>query len=120
MKKVIIAGSRNFEDYSVAREFIQSTIDSVTESKSVIIISGGCRGADKLGERYAIENGLDLEVFKADWARYKKAAGPIRNREMVLASDVVICFWDNKSKGTRSLIELANKNAKPVYVKIIK
>ena len=119
MKRVIIGGCRDFNDYSIAREFIADTLAQLAISENITIISGGCRGADKLGERYATENGLMLEIYKADWIRYKRAAGPIRNKEMVLVSDAVICFWDGQSKGTKSLAELARKNGKAVFIKKI-
>ncbi len=119
MKKIVITGSREFDDYETAKEYIDRILNHYYNNESVTIISGGCRGADLLGEKYALENNLNIEIYKADWSIYKKAAGPIRNKEMVLKSDAVICFWDNKSKGTKSLIELAEKTGKKVYVKII-
>ncbi|MBQ8495398.1 MAG: DUF2493 domain-containing protein [Clostridia bacterium] len=82
-------------------------------------MSGGCRGADKLGERYAEENGIPTERYSADWQRYGRAAGPKRNEEMAKAADLVICFWDGNSRGTASLIACATKNGKTVRVKMI-
>lgn len=117
MKRIIIAGCRNFEDYGIAKEFIKHILNTHYRNDDVTILSGGCKGADLLGEKYAAEYGLELEIYKADWARYKKVAGPIRNREMVSVCDGVICFWDDKSRGTRSLIDLAKKNGKEIYIK---
>lgn len=119
MKKIIIAGSRDFNDYKMAKEYIKSILDSEFCNEEIIIISGGCRGADVLGEKYALENNLNVEIYKANWSKYKKAAGPIRNKKMISRSDGVICFWDNKSKGTKSLIELAKKEGKRIYIKMI-
>lgn len=77
------------------------------------------RGADRIGEQYAKENGLKKTIFKAEWGKYGRAAGPIRNEEMAKIADCVICFWDGKSAGTKSMINLAKKYNKPVYINIV-
>ena len=115
MKKVIIAGCRNFNNYSVAEIFI----DECIKNENVVIISGGCKGADRLGEIYAQKHGIEIIKFPAEWSRYGKAAGPIRNRKMAEDADIIICFWDKKSRGTKSLIDYAEKLNKKVYVKYI-
>ena len=78
----------------------------------MIFISGGCRGADSLGERYAAENGFETEIYPAVWGKYGRAAGPKRNKEIAEISDYIICFWDGKSKGTTSLLNFAEKYGK--------
>ncbi len=86
----------------------------------ITIISGGAQGADTLAEQFAKEFHLENKIFKADWNKYGKAAGPIRNEEMVKSSEFVIAFWDYKSKGTKSTIDFAEKhsvNCKIVNVK---
>ena len=85
----------------------------------IIIISGCASGADTLGERYAVENGFKIEKYPADWQKYGKSAGPRRNLQMAEACDFVICFWDGKSRGTRSMIEYAKQCGKPVKIKMI-
>ena len=89
------------------------------KENTIIIVSGGARGADLLGERYAQENGFAIERYPADWDRYGKSAGPRRNREMAKAGDYVICFWDGESRGTKSMIEYAKVFGKPVTIKKI-
>ncbi len=69
-----------------------------------------------MGERYAREHGIPLEIIRADWDRYGAAAGPVRNEEIVKISDAITCFWDGKSKGTKSLIELAKQYKKPLKI----
>ena len=60
-----------------------------------------------------------IEIFKAQCNKYGKSAGPIRNELMVQNCDFVIAFWDGKSKGTRNLIQLAQKyNRKTTIVDI--
>lgn len=72
-----------------------------------------------LGERYALENGFEIERYIADWAKYGRSAGPKRNKQMAEVSDYVICFWDGGSKGTKSMIEYAKKYNKPIKIKKI-
>ncbi|WQJ53354.1 MAG: GTP-binding domain protein [Wendovervirus sonii] len=113
--KVAIVGSRSFNDYDNLKDFIkmiciQNNIEIDT------IVSGGARGADKLGEQYAKENGYDLTVFPAEWDKYGKRAGFIRNEYIIDACDVCIAFWDGKSHGTKHDIELCKIKDKPCYI----
>ena len=71
-----------------------------------VVVSGRANGADKLGERWAMENGIEVDIHKADWARYKRGAGPRRNAEMAEVSDVAVGFWDGKSSGTGGMIKI--------------
>ena len=117
--RIVVAGSREFTDYNVAEAFIDQCITPANGDSSLIFISGGCRGADKIGEMYAKSHGFQIEVFPADWEKYGRKAGPIRNRQMAQAADMVICFWDGKSKGTKSMIECAVRAGKAVMIKRI-
>ncbi len=114
----MVAGCRDFADYSFAKEKIDVCISKIKNEYKLIFVSGGCKGTDMLGERYAKENGYEIERYIADWDRYGKSAGPKRNKEMAEISDFVICFWDGKSRGTESMINYAKAKGKPV--KIIK
>lgn len=109
--KVVIAGGREFNDYELLREICDGVIPVVPE-----IVSGGARGTDKLGEQYAKEKGYDLKVFPADWNKHGKGAGPIRNRQMAEYGDMLIAFWDGKSKGTKNMIDTSKKLGLIVYV----
>lgn len=118
--RVVVAGCRDYENYGEAKEFIGACLAELQAETPVIFLSGGCRGADKLGERYAEESDIPTERYPADWKRYGRAAGPKRNEAMVNAADLVICFWDGASKGTASLLSYAAKCGKPVKIKYIK
>lgn len=118
-KRVVIAGSRGFCDYEAACRFIDQCL-ALYEQEEIIVLSGGARGADALGERYAYERGLAIERYPAQWQIYGKAAGIRRNQQMAEACDLVICFWDGESRGTSSMIALAKKHNKAVYIKEIK
>ena len=109
--KVIIAGSRNGTDYQTVENAIE-----LSEYKITKIISGGCRGVDKLGEHYAKEHKIPLEVIEADWAKYGKAAGPKRNQQMAEKADALIAILYPRSKGTRSMIKIALKQGLKVFI----
>lgn len=120
IKRVAVAGCRHYEDYCEAKEYIDFCISEIRKKYTLIIVSGGCRGADSLGERYAAENGFETEIYPADWEKYGRAAGPKRNKKIAEISDYIICFWDGKSRGTKSLLSFAEKAGKPVKIKLIK
>ncbi len=104
MFRVIIAGSRFFNNYN----FLKRKCEKILENKKkVTILSGGCRGTDKLGEDFAKEKGYDLEVYLAEWNIHGKAAGPIRNTEMVDKADALIAFVGKGSVGTKDVIKKA-------------
>ncbi len=117
--RVVIAGCRNYNNYAEAKRFIDRCLSRILKENEIIIVSGGCSGADMIGERYAKESGFKIERYPANWGKFGKSAGPKRNEEMARIADFVICFWDNESKGTKSMIELAKKHGKPVKIKII-
>ena len=73
------------------------------------IVSGTANGADKLGEKYALETIFNLKKMPANWDLYGKSAGYVRNEEMAKYADACVCFWDGKSKGTKHMIDLARK-----------
>jgi len=111
--KIIIAGSRNFNDYNLLKT---SCDNLLTQFTNIEIVSGTARGADKLGERYAREKGYDIKQFPANWDKFGKSAGYIRNDEMAKYSDMLIAFWDGTSKGTKHMIDLANKRGIKVEI----
>ena len=110
--RIIVAGGRDFTDYALLSETLDVILKRYT-LREVQIVSGCCRGADALGEQYAREHGIPVVRFPADWQAYGKAAGPIRNRKMAeYASEgegILVAFWDGKSRGTASIIRLAEK-----------
>lgn len=111
--RVAIIGSRNFNNYDLVVETLLEYENMIT-----LIVSGGAKGADKLGERWAKENNKELLLFYPDWKKYGKSAGVIRNKEIIENSDIVFAFWDGTSKGTKHSIDLSNKLNKEI--KIIK
>ncbi|MEE0264018.1 MAG: DUF2493 domain-containing protein [Acutalibacteraceae bacterium] len=119
IKRIVIAGCRDYNNYTEAKKYIDECISDIKKDNTIIILSGGSNGADKIGERYAKENDFQIELFLADWKRFGKSAGPKRNKLMAEATDYVICFWDGKSRGTKSMIEYAQMYDKPLKIKYI-
>ena len=111
--RIVVAGSRDFHDYSLLSAELDKHLAGQT---NITIVSGTARGADKLGERYAAEHNLRIERFPAEWEKYHKGAGPIRNAQMVESADAVIVFWDNESSGTKNIIECARKENIPYKI----
>ena len=103
--RVIVAGSRTITDCN----WIYEELDKYKNHMSVIL-SGHANGVDKIGEKYAKDNGIKLEVYPADWKRYGRSAGYIRNAEIVQKADGLIAFWDGESKGTEHVIKEALGN----------
>ena len=122
MYKIIIAGSRTFDDYEGLVDCLDEQILELIEQNDVTddieIVSGGAKGADKLGERYAKEKGYGLKVFKADWNKYGKSAGYRRNEQMAEYADAALIFWDGESKGSAHMIKLAQN--KGLFVRVVR
>jgi len=103
--KLIIAGSRTFTDYQYLKKYLDIILSTVDED--IEIVSGACRGVDKLGELYAREYGYPVKLFTPDWKKNKLGAGPIRNKQMAEYATHCVCFWDGESKGTLHMINTA-------------
>lgn len=113
----MVAGSRGFSDYKLMKDSLDTLL---SDAEDVIIVSGGARGADRLAEKYAEENDMKMERYPADWDRYGKGAGFMRNSEMVNMSDCAVFFWDGKSNGTKdSITKAKRRKAEMDFVKII-
>ncbi len=115
--RVVVAGCRDYNNYDEAKGYIDSYLSDI-KTDNIIIVSGCASGADTIGEQYAEEKGYTVEKYPADWKVYGRSAGPKRNKQMAEVCDFVLCFWDGKSKGTKSMIDYAMKYNKPI--KIIK
>lgn len=107
--KVAVIGSRGFNNYNVVKDKLDS-ISGIT-----LIVSGGAMGADTLGERYAIENGIPTKIYKPDWSK-GRGAGFLRNTDIINEADIVVAFWDGKSRGTLDSIQKAEKQGKKVLI----
>ena len=109
--KVIVAGSREFTDYQVVCRVLHAHRQQITQ-----IITGGARGADRLGYRWSWKHQVPHKLFRADWERFGKSAGVRRNHQMAQAGDVLIAFWDGQSPGTAHMVQCMRQLGKPVVV----
>ena len=116
--RIAIVGSRNFKD----RNFVSNTVSKHINNGDCLV-SGGARGVDTWAEEIVpiLNSGLlnftiTKKIFKADWDKYGKKAGYLRNIDIIEYSDFVLAFWDGKSKGTKHSIDLAIKSGKPLNI----
>jgi hypothetical protein len=112
--KTIIAGSRSGMKYmDVITAFVrfQEVIGPVTE-----VVCGKAQGVDTYGEKVANARRIPVKHFPADWNKYGKGAGPIRNREMAGYADALLAVWDSKSNGTRDMISQATRRGLKVLI----
>jgi len=112
---LILCGTRTFDDYDLLCEKVGFYL-SRRALRNVTVLSGGCRGADKAGERWARENSVPILEFPAEWDKHGKSAGYIRNKQMAEKGTHLIAFWDGKSKGTEMMIRLAREHGLKVRV----
>jgi hypothetical protein len=108
-----IVGSRDFDDLEYMRSCIP-IISSQYDIKS--IVSGGARGADTLSEQIAKDLNIPFKHFYADWDKFGKSAGFLRNKDIVEACDVVAAFPLGESRGTKDTIKQARKANRPVFI----
>ena len=115
--KLLVCGSRDYADY----ETLALTLDAFDHYDPVTLVIEGCAtGADSLGERWATERSIPIDHHPADWDRYGKSAGPIRNREMAdEAPDLVVAFYSdraNPSRGTANMVATARQRGIDVVI----
>lgn len=112
--RYLICGDRNWDDIERIAQFIS------TLPPDSVIIEGEARGADSIARECALEMGLEVVKFPADWKKFGKGAGPIRNLQMITEGrpDVVVAFHNNlsASKGTKNMVETARKHGLNVLI----
>ncbi len=126
--KVAVIGGRDFSNHIFAFE----KLSKLNKMQTIVeIVSGGATGADAIGKAYASHNSITYKEFPALWSdlshsdalirerhgrKYDARAGFRRNRDIVNYADIVIAFWDGKSKGTVDSIKYANEIKKPLKI----
>ena len=115
MTKLLVTGSRTI----MYGKLIFSILDLIKAKHGFDeIIVGDARGVDMVTLNWCLSQSPSMyyKVYKADWKKYGKAAGPIRNKEMVKDCDFGIGIWDGKSRGTKHCIGELKKAGKLVEV----
>jgi len=104
---ILVCGSRTWTD----RQLIAAELMEIRSKKGLhLVIHGAARGADRLAGIVAKELGVPVREYPANWDAYGRAAGFIRNEAMVDSKpDLVLAFWDGRSKGTKHTVEYAQK-----------
>jgi len=120
--KLAVVGSRTFNNFELLNEIIWGIFGDICVpelGKLDTIISGGAKGADSIAKRWALINepvGIKYIEHLPEWNEHGKKAGYIRNQFIINDCDILLAFWDGKSKGTKHSIELAKKAKKPTFI----
>jgi hypothetical protein len=109
--RTIVAGSRECTDMAL----LEAAMAECGWMPS-IVISGGAKGADRLGEEWARQHGIPVERHPADWDRFGRSAGHRRNAEMAACAEALVALWDGRSPGTQGMIGIARKQGLRVHV----
>jgi len=109
--KYAIVGSQKFSSLHLVESFIKKHLP--IEST---VVTGDAEGVDSLVYLLCTELHIPVDPIKAEWTKYGKAAGMIRNPTIIKQADKVLAFWDGKSKGTKNAIDLARKHKKPLLI----
>lgn len=111
--KLAISGSRHYNNYE---EFSQILYHFLHRNLLECIITGDATGADSLAEKFSIRNNIPIKIFRADWKKYGKSAGPIRNKEIISDATHLLAFPSKFGKGTQNTIDHAKNKGIPIYV----
>jgi len=109
--KLAVVGGRDFNNIALLEQTLNQYKDKIT-----LVISGGAKGADTLAEQWAKSNNIIVKVFKPDWEKYGRSAGPRRNKLIIQECEECIAFWDGKSTGTANSIFICKKLNKKVDI----
>jgi hypothetical protein len=113
--KVIVAGCRMFAN----KDFLYEQMDQMYTGLISEVVCGMARGVDSLGRSWAIDRKIPVKEFPANWERYGKRAGILRNQQMADYADRAIIFWDYASKGTENMIkEMRNRSKLAIIIPI--
>ena len=114
--KLIVAGGRDFYDYQLLSDTLFNMSSGIYVDYAISIVSGMAGGADRMGYLFAKEHQVKIYGYPANWDKYGKRAGFMRNEVMGDFADGLLAFWDGKSRGTKHMIDYMTKLNKPVHV----
>ena len=110
--RLLVCGSRSWQDRGLIYVWL-------THLQPRLVIHGAARGADTLAGEVAKALNIPVRVFPADWLKWGRRAGPLRNQQMLDAGlpDKVIAFWDGESRGTLDMIKRAKADVEVIIVR---
>lgn len=123
--RILVCGSRDWDDFGYFKSAVAANLlgwrSLAGDDPDFVIIEGGARGADAAAAEFAHTWCCDHDQFTADWENFGKAAGPIRNQQMLDEGtpDLVLAFVNKplaESRGTADMVSRAIKAGVPVYV----
>lgn len=113
--RLLVTGSRDWTDRARARKELKQVVDE--HGLPATLIHGDARGLDRIAAHEARQLGMDIETYPADWARWGRRAGAIRNEQMVASrADLCLAFPLPSSRGTFDCIRRAERAGIPVRV----
>lgn len=104
--RLLVCGGRDFEDVAVLLDAMNA---AVGDNRDVVVIHGGARGADKIAGAIATAAGVPTEVHTADWDRYGKRAGYLRNRQMLDEGKPDLVLAAPGGVGTAMMVKIARE-----------
>lgn len=115
MYRILVTGSRDWWSKEVVWEALQEAYSYCPGGVEAVVVHGACpSGADSLASGWARANKVKIERHPADWKTHGRAAGPIRNREMVkLGADICLAFIRDNSRGASGTADMTEKAGIP-------
>lgn len=112
--KILVCGDRHWSNGKLILEHLRCFKDDpACPSEEVVVIDGMAAGADSIGHQVAVELGFGTERYPAEWSKFGRAAGPLRNKRMLVEGkpDLVLAFHNSlsSSKGTKNMVKIARE-----------
>jgi hypothetical protein len=120
--RILVTGSRDLTDKEIVWGALSGVLETFIESMGpdewdITLIHGGAAGADTLAAEWAAEHAVKTERYNPQWGLYGKAAGPLRNQQMVnTGADICVGFLAKGSRGTADCLKRAEKAGIPTVV----
>jgi len=111
--KIAVVGSRSFMDFEYAEKVLLALVKNYPKCS---FVSGGALGADTIIKLFCEKYDYSLLEILPEWSKYGKKAGFLRNYDIWQSSDIGLCFWDGKSKGTAHSFKISKDMNKKCYV----
>ena len=119
MFKVVIVGSKGFEDYALLEQYVDKKLSRVAQEDAIEIVTSHSKSTVDMAVRYAQERGYQHKHFQPDPAKYKAQAYPQVNQELLAYADSIIVFWDGQEGAAGTLIKKARDAGVRIAVKQI-